>query len=238
MRTKIIAILTGCILIPSVCSADCLILSYGHTSTSECGPLTTEAPFNTSTVGCKTIAYGYIGCSNPDYYPGYQGAYPADPECYKATEWVGHFPYCTQCNSGYQLKRRSITQNMSVLGIERCTQCSSTSIVIDYDECEKCAISCSKTTSWLTSNGKTGYERRTVCKNGCGTYEYRCAAGYYGKPTNDTSGCTKCPSSGNVAGQSVAGSNKAITSCYIPANTSLSDSTGTYQYTSDCYYSK
>ena len=235
MKTKIIAILTGCILIPSVCSADCLILSYGHTSTSEC-PLTTEAPlFNTSIVGCKTIAYGYIGCSNPDYYPGYQGVYPADPECYKANEWLGLFPYCTQCNSGYQLKRRSITQNMSGLGIERCTQCSSTSIVIDYDECEKCTLNCSGSLSWSTI--KAGYQRRTVCNNGCGTYEYRCAAGYYGSSTNGSTGCNKCPSSGEVEGQSAAGSTE-ITSCYIPKNTTLSDSTGKYQYTSDCYYSK
>ncbi|MBQ8293850.1 MAG: hypothetical protein IJX89_00490 [Alphaproteobacteria bacterium] len=62
--------------------------------------------------------------------------------------------------------------------------------------------------------------------------EYQCRAGYYGDGTT----CTRCPSSGGVYGTSAAGST-AITSCYIPANSSMSDTTGTYTFTSNCYYS-
>ena len=232
---KTLTVLTCAILIaPTVYAADtdCFFSSYGHTSDSECSMQTQAPMFDTNTTGCDTIAYAYVGCANTRYNPGYQS------KCDEAATWFAPFQHCTKCKSGYQLTKRYRFQDLIAYTLSSCQQyCTSTNFYIEYDECEKCAIPCSSTTSWLTSNGKTGYERRTVCSSGCGTYEYRCAAGYYGKPTNDTSGCTKCPSSGNVAGQSVAGSNSAITSCYIPANTSLSDSTGTYQYTSNCYYS-
>lgn len=85
----------------------------------------------------------------------------------------------------------------------------------------------------------TGYEKRTVATCNTSTCvctktaEYRCAVGYYGTSTNGTSGCTRCPESG----QSVAGSTD-ITSCYLPAGTAFSDSTGSGTYTSDCYYTE
>lgn len=69
----------------------------------------------------------------------------------------------------------------------------------------------------------------------------RCQAGYYGSgrfTINGTDPCTICPSSGGIAGQSVTGSNTKITDCYIPANTSMSDGTGTYTYTNNCYYTE
>lgn len=62
--------------------------------------------------------------------------------------------------------------------------------------------------------------------------KYKCESGYYGTPLNASSGCTKCPSPGTSAQGATS-----ITQCYIPANTSLSDTTGSYTYTSDCYYS-
>ncbi len=246
MKTKIIAILTGCILIPSVCSADyCLVTSSLHES-PDCSslyelPLYTDNDINKN---CKTIGYYYIGCRNSNYKPSNSSfsTIPRLPDptpigdCGMATSWLRLSPTCAACNSGYKLTTRSHEYDIrsdvtSVCG----SSCTDGIGYATYQVCEKCTLTCTSDTSWTTV--RTGYEKRTVCSNGCGTDEYRCAAGYYGTSTNGSTGCNKCPSSGGVDGQSAAGST-AITSCYIPKNTTLSDSTGKYQYTSDCYYSK
>lgn len=84
---------------------------------------------------------------------------------------------------------------------------------------------CNTSGSWVSATTNTNYVRRG------------CLPGYYGtyvkglnKPT-----CTQCPSSGGVYGTSAAGST-AITECYIPSNTSITDSTGTYEFTDNCDY--
>lgn len=69
----------------------------------------------------------------------------------------------------------------------------------------------------------------------------RCQKGYYGtaKLNNlqtSCSGCTACPSSGGIAGTTSGPSATAITECYIPAGTKSSDSTGSFEYTGNCYY--
>jgi len=66
---------------------------------------------------------------------------------------------------------------------------------------------------------------------------YGCVANYYTTATTHSSSmtCLACPPSG--IGKSESG-NTAITGCYIPANTVLTDVSGSYEYVSDCYYSK
>ncbi|MDE5615737.1 MAG: hypothetical protein K2I81_02810 [Alphaproteobacteria bacterium] len=90
-------------------------------------------------------------------------------------------------------------------------------------------------TAWA-STGTAGHESRTeafcVLGNCSKAKTYRCAAEYYGKTLNGTSGCTKCPSPGT----STAGENEDITSCYIPSGNKFSDSTGSGTYTGNCYY--
>lgn len=83
----------------------------------------------------------------------------------------------------------------------------------------------------------SGYTKGTgVVGNvtGCNTsnqYSYikctanACGAGYYGSANN----CTKCPSPGTSATGTTS-----VTGCYA---TSGSDGTGTYKFTSNCYYS-
>ena len=88
---------------------------------------------------------------------------------------------------------------------------------------------------WTTT--ATGYEKQTIAtfENGsctAATTSYRCANGYYGTSTNGTSGCTQCPSPGT----STAATNTSITQCYISAGKELSDVTGKYAYTQNCYY--
>lgn len=56
-----------------------------------------------------------------------------------------------------------------------------------------------------------------------------CAIGEYG---DGLLTCTACP----TPGTSAKGARK-ITDCYIANGTTGSDSTGSYKYTSDCYYS-
>lgn len=118
------------------------------------------------------------------------------------------------------------------------------------DQFTGCSIPCDGTcddcesTEWV--KGINGIETRTQAT--CNTMtckctklmQIRCSTGYYGSGMSivGSSPCTKCPSSGGIAGSSIAGSNKKITDCYIPANTSMTDGTGTYTYTSNCYYSE
>ncbi|MBO8407247.1 MAG: hypothetical protein IAC77_02165 [Proteobacteria bacterium] len=57
-------------------------------------------------------------------------------------------------------------------------------------------------------------------------------AGYYGDAGNYGRNCTKCPGSGTSAAGSTS-----ITDCYMPSGSTGSDSSGTFIYTSTCYYS-
>ncbi len=103
--------------------------------------------------------------------------------------------------------------------------------------CNACdSASCTSDTTF--SAYRTGYESKSTrmcsCLNGCKvtSTSYRCAAGYYGSSTNGTTGCTACPNGGT----SVAGSNTSITSCYLPTGTKFSDTSGSGEYTENCYY--
>lgn len=113
------------------------------------------------------------------------------------------------------------------------------------DTCDGTCDNC-LSTSWTAAD--TGYQSRTkatcnttTCK--CSTSrEYRCAAGYYGSPPaiqqiGSLTGCTRCPASGVRFGNSAVGST-TITSCYLATGTGISDTTGTFTYTSNCYYTE
>lgn len=83
----------------------------------------------------------------------------------------------------------------------------------------------------------------SACVNNVCTFDTtaRCQKGYYGtaKLNNlktSCSGCTACPSSGGIAGTTSGPGATAITECYIPAGTKSSDSTGSFEYTGNCYY--
>jgi len=82
-------------------------------------------------------------------------------------------------------------------------------------------------------------ENTTTCKS---VTQYGCNAGYYGQPTDATSDeCKKCPGDGtsSLPQLTVVGiNNTEITDCYIPTGTEMSDSTGTYTYTQNCYYTE
>lgn len=81
--------------------------------------------------------------------------------------------------------------------------------------------------------GNTAY---ASCTSSLPTYS--CEQGYYGRPTSSLSGCTRCPSSGGVYGTTASSGATDITECYIPSGTSGSDSSGSFTYTGNCYYTK
>lgn len=97
-------------------------------------------------------------------------------------------------------------------------------------------------TEW-TANGTEGTYHRClqVQSNAaleiCGC-QYSCMPGYY--MTYDATAakniCVRCPSINGVYGTTVDHNINGITSCYIPTGTSLSDDTGTFEFTSQCNY--
>lgn len=155
---------------------------------------------------------------------------------------------CNTCDSGYT-RTKSTTTLATCTGDITYYYCkSSGSSGGDIDPIEPKPDLCDGTCDDCVSDGRwkhdffnSGYESHTV--RTCNTFncvcmertQYRCAAGYYGSSINGTSGCTRCPSSGGVYGTSVADSNIKITDCYM---TGGSDDTGTFTYTSKCYYTE
>lgn len=79
-----------------------------------------------------------------------------------------------------------------------------------------------------TYQGCTKCPSNATCAGGNGS-TFVCNANYY---KNGGRFCSACPSSGRSSRGSTS-----ITSCYLPSGTTGSDSTGSYTYTSNCYYS-
>lgn len=128
----------------------------------------------------------------------------------------------THCKAGYYCKITGGTKGV-------CT------IIPDCDgTCDDCV-----STAW--SAYSTGYQKRTAAKCNTSTCvcskntEYRCAAGYYGTTTNGKSGCTQCPPSNGISATSDAGAT-LVTQCYLPSGATGTDATGTFIYTTNCYY--
>lgn len=89
----------------------------------------------------------------------------------------------------------------------------------DYSEIGQIYVSCPD------ANGAT-------CTCGGNTYQCGCIENEYG---TSGSNCQPCPDFGDISGTSEPGS-KTITSCRIESGWTITDSTGTYTFTTDCYY--
>lgn len=112
----------------------------------------------------------------------------------------------------------------------------------DENDQSLCLYDCATEDHWQKVPGSDIYEYKYCAPcNHYGDCEwkniYRCAADYYGIVIGQDKGCTKCPSSGGIEGRSDAGTT-SITGCYIPSGTTGSDASGTFTYTSKCYYSE
>lgn len=148
---------------------------------------------------------------------------------------------CKTCPSGYSLEFTDTgwTYNDFCYNPDREEELKD--IALEVYVCKKDCVSCTNctTTGWVAAGA--GYQKSTVgdcqCDGTCKyTTNYQCAVGYYGRSTNGTTGCTRCPSSGGVYGTTANAGSTSITSCYIPANTAMTDGTGEYVFTSNCYY--
>lgn len=104
-----------------------------------------------------------------------------------------------------------------------CSTSSGTKTVISCESCASGYIRRQRTLT-TTCGSATYYE----CNSGGIIPMPTCLAGQYLSGGN----CVNCPGGGTSNGISTL-----ITGCYLPKNKSYSDTSGTYEYTSDCYYS-
>lgn len=86
----------------------------------------------------------------------------------------------------------------------------------------------------------SGADAATTCTvTASGSY-MSCKSGYYYDKvfvTDTEKKCYLCPLfKPSVYGESVNKNTEGVTSCYLPAGTTGSDSTGTFKYTAPCYY--
>lgn len=99
------------------------------------------------------------------------------------------------------------------------------------------AASLSKYCSNGSGVGDPDYHYVMQCEEGYvpdSNYEWcTCDRGYY---TSAPYECSRCPSSGGIYGTTANTGNNKITDCYIPSDTSMTDDSGTYVFTSPCYY--
>ncbi len=121
------------------------------------------------------------------------------------------------------------------------------------------AIACGRVTDqWSAATPTYGYKKYEVCDEMDYCYfawQYTCNQGYYGIPAftaqsnyNYTK-CTRCPAlDGTTSATQIYGvvpasagngyQNYSVTNCYIPKDTAISDATGTFTYTENCFYSQ
>lgn len=109
--------------------------------------------------------------------------------------------------------------------------------------CTPTGTSCSACTSYSCNSGY--YGTATSSSAGCvacpsnatcaggNDSTFVCNRGYYKNGTT----CNRCPTEDGVTyGTTKDAGATSMTECYMPANTSVTDWTGTYIFTSDCYY--
>ncbi|MDE6478236.1 MAG: hypothetical protein K2L95_00190 [Alphaproteobacteria bacterium] len=63
-----------------------------------------------------------------------------------------------------------------------------------------------------------------------------CPAGTYKNAAGTATACTTCPSLDGFVGTTKSTVSTAVTACYIPVDSVLSDERGIYTFTNDCFY--
>ena len=153
-----------------------------------------------------------------------------------------YFYSCSACTNGSAPLTATVTA----------TNCDNTTTrgycsVGTISNCTSDSDCSSGTTSWAAKT--TGYQSRSYGKcvnSNCSTVEQvRCAAGYYGaSPTCTTggmiscNGCTRCPNDtiDNTSVQTTSDAGTEVADCcYVGTSTTISDTSGSYKYTSKCY---
>ena len=144
--------------------------------------------------------------------------------------YTGYVKYTT-CNS--------CKSNFKPVGEVHATACPG----VNLTGCQQCKETCTNCTSqsWTTTNTK--YQKKVVascdtCSGSCTkTTSYRCASGFYGSPTSTSSGCYDCPTENNLKGTSTAGYNTSVTQCFYESGGIVTETSGFWKYTENCFYS-
>ena len=110
--------------------------------------------------------------------------------------------------------------------------------IVAYDLCHTDAApgNMCPTDAWVSAG--YGAETSNGSFNACGaclTTKFRCTAGFYGVPIAPSGRCIACPTLDNASARSNSGTT-SISGCFIPTSETLTDDTGTYKFTTDCYY--
>lgn len=179
-----------------------------------------------------------LTCSASTYTSGICGTSFVNTisNCSSSTSYcfgAGAVKTCDTCMSGYSKSATtvSVTGCSNKFSYNTCVK-ETTSCTTDAD--------CGTSTDW--SSGIGGRQSKTTYT--CGVFKtcqtstsYRCAPGYYDENGNGESisiiqlSCTACPSPGTSDGGT-----KNIYNCYVPSGVSITDDTGTYEFTEDCSY--
>lgn len=181
--------------------------------------------------GYHSLEDNVSNCSSKSYY------------CYYDFGYTVGIATCSLCNAGYT--KTWVTGHIGDCGLTADDQAGGYMSDYRYTTCTCDNSSCANVGTW--SNYNTKFQRRAkyTCQSGTckatSTYEYRCAAGFYGSSTNGTSGCNQCPAiddkmSTKTYGTSTPGSNATMASCYLAPGT-YKDTTGTFTVTgANCPY--
>lgn len=199
----------------------------------------------------KTSKYIYIALSGMLLSASINNAYalvsidPIKDSCAQLGLTIGTSCTCSMpnvaCETSCESSRNCVLQSL----LNACTCAQKIEVVCTPEMASSPCANSYGNTNTLTGvqTGHTQIRDATTCAcSSTSQTVYRCGAGWYdiSSTTASTSvpTCKECPTVGNnaVAGQSSAGA-KLITSCYAPANTNITDDTGTYRFTEPCKYS-
>ena len=215
-----------------------VLVCFGNAYAATCTTVTSTATSNWITV-LQTTSNTGVNTTNTCASSSYK-YYRCGTAYYKVQD-------CTKCTSG------TLTATTFASGYDNtynyCKVSSVTPVLPPATLCDP-DVDCGLPSASYWSTLGNGYQRITTWK--CDTttncewvqdgYKYRCANGYYGTAncTGSTSstctGCSRCEPQDGVYGTVAAGNGKAKTDCYISSSTSLTNTLGTYKFTSTCYY--
>ena len=213
-------------------------------------------PSHSWCVGGGTCEAGYTIVS-----PGQSCETTKPFTCYGENNLMGVVD-CDTCPENYELKTIRTTEGLGCT-VEK-DVCEFVGTIDPGEDCDALCEDCLppfQRPIWTNVENHPGYKSSTstVCNEStnCKCVEqktYGCANGYYGALPRcmthvnvgiSCSGCTQCPKLGDVEAKtalipsiSSPGGGETITDCFISANTELKDSTGTYVFQSNCFYTE
>lgn len=146
---------------------------------------------------------------------------------------------CLECATGYVAEPHS---GNTLGAVCRVTWYSCKKASIATTPCEGLPCEDMTSSTYQSYSGTSTNHNLTRCDVSRNICLYVCKKNYYARLTSVVGSprtCSVCPSVGNnnVKGYTTSYGADSITECYIPGNTDITDNTGTYRFTSNCYYS-